>query len=138
MEARNKEILRNFIREVWTEGKVDAADEYLAPRYTVHHDPGDPWDGEALDLADFKERVRKSRAPFPDQRFVIRELIAEPNRVVATWHWTGTHAGDIPGFPASGKPISTSGITVYYFDGEMISGHWQVTDRSGVQQQLSQ
>ena len=138
MEARNKEILRNFVREVWTEGKVDAADEYLAPRYTIHHDPGDPWDGKALDLVGFKERVRKSRAPFPDQRFVISELIAEPNRVVATWHWTGTHTGDIPGFPASGKAISTSGITVYYFDGEMITGHWQISDRSGVHRQLSQ
>ena len=138
MEARNKELLRNFIREVWSEGKVDAAGDYLAPRYTIHHDPGDPWDGKALDLAGYKDRVRKSRAPFPDQRFAIKELIAEPNRVVATWHWTGTHTGDFPGFPASGKSITMSGITVYYFDGEKITGHWQITDRSGVYQQLSQ
>ena len=120
MEARNKELLRNFIREVWSEGKVDAAGDYLAPRYTIHHDPGDPWDGKALDLAGYKDRVRKSRAPFPDQRFAIKELIAEPNRVVATWHWTGTHTGDFPGFPASGKSITMSGITVYYFDGEKL------------------
>ena len=138
MEARSKEILRNFIREVWSEGNVDAAGAYLASRYTIHHDPGDPWDGQALDLAGYKDRVRKSRAPFPDQRFTIRELIAEPNRVVATWTWTGTHTGDIPEFPASGKSISMSGITVYYFDGELITGHWQITDRSGVYHQLSQ
>ncbi len=31
MEARNKELLRNFIREVWSEGKVDAAGDYLHP-----------------------------------------------------------------------------------------------------------
>ena len=138
MEARSKEMLRNFIREVWSEGNVDAAGAYLAPRYTIHHDPGDPWDGQALDLDGYKDRVRTSRAPFPDQRFTIRELIAEPNRVVATWTWAGTHTGDIPEFPASGKSISMSGITVYYFDGELITGHWQITDRSGVYHQLSQ
>ena len=137
MEARNKELLRNFIREVWSEGNVDAAGNYLASQYTVHHDPSDPWDGKVLDLADYKDRVRKSRAPFPDQRFTIKELIAEPNRVVATWHWTGTHTGDFPGFPASGKFITMSGITVYYFDSEKITGHWQITDRSGAYQQLS-
>ena len=119
MEARNKKIVRSFIREVWSNGNVDAADEFLAPRYTIHHDPGDPWDGQALNLEAFKDRVRKSRAPFPDQRFEINELIAEPNRVVVTWKWTGTHSGDIPGFPASGKSISMSGITVYYFDGDV-------------------
>ena len=27
-------------------------------------------------------------------------------------------------------------ITVYYFDGERLTGHWQITDRLGVYQQL--
>ena len=29
-----------------------------------------------------------------------------------------------------------SGATVYYFDDEKIVGHWQITDRLGVFQQL--
>jgi predicted ester cyclase len=44
----------------------------------------------------------------------------------------------MPGFPASGKQIRMSGATVYFFDGERISGHWQITDRLGVYQQLRQ
>ena len=137
MENRAENILAKLIQEVWSDGNVDAADEYIAPLYTIHHDPGDPWDGQTLDLAGFKERVRRSRAPFPDQSFSINELITGPNKVVATWYWSGTHMGDLPGFPASGKSISMSGITVYYFEGEKISGHWQVADRSSVYQQLS-
>lgn len=136
METPNKEFLARFIQEVWSDGMVDAADHYLAPVYTIHHDPGDPWDGQRLDLAGFKNRVRKSRAPFPDQRFTIHELTAESGRVVASWFWTGTHMGDMAGFPASGKPISMSGITVYYFDAGRIAGHWQISDRLGVYQQL--
>lgn len=133
-----KEILTQFTREVWNEGDIEASDKYIAPRYTIHHDPGDPWDKKELDLAGYKERVRLLRGPFPDQNFSIQGLFADGNAVVMTWLWTATHKGDIPGFPASGKQIKMSGATVYYFDGNRLTGHWQITDRLGVYQQLRQ
>ncbi len=133
---RNKEILAEFVREVWNEGNIDRVDNYLAPKYKIHHDPGDAWDQKELDLDGFKERLRLSRAPFPDQCFEIQELIAEGNTVVMTWLWTGTHLGDMPGFPASERKIKMSGAKVYYFEGDRISGHWQIVDRLGVYQQL--
>ena len=133
-----KAILAQFIREVWSEGNVDASDKYIASKYTIHHDPGDPWDGRELDLAGYKERVTISRAAFPDQVFDIQELFADGDAVVMTWRWSGTHKGDIPGFPATGKTIRMSGATVYYFDGSRLTGHWQTTDRLGVYQQLRQ
>ena len=132
-----KGILRNFIHEVWNAGDVKACDKYLAPRYTVHHDPGDPWHGKALDSDGFKARLVQSRAPFPDQIFAVQELFEDGHAVVMTWFWTGTHTGDIAGFPASGKTIRMSGATVYYFEGDRLSGHWQMADRLGVFQQLA-
>jgi steroid delta-isomerase-like uncharacterized protein len=135
-ETDRKELLRRFIEEVWNEGNVEASDRYLAGRYTIHHDPGDPWHGKALDLAGYKARVRLSRAPCPDQRFDLRELFADGDAVVATWFWSGTHAGNLSGFPPSGRVLRMSGATVYYFDGNRISGHWQIIDRLGVFQQL--
>lgn len=131
-----KAILIAFIRDVWNDGNIDSADQYIAPSYTIHHDPGDPWDKKELDLDGYKERVRLSRAPFPDQTFAIQELFFNENAVVMTWFWTGTHLGDFPGFPASGKQIKMSGATVYYFEDDRITGHWQITDRLGVYQQL--
>ncbi len=135
---RKKEILAEFIREVWNEGHLDRADAYLAPSYTIHLDPGDPWEHQTLDLAGFKDRLRISRAPFPDQRFEIQQFLADGDAVAITWLWAGTHLGDMPGFPATGKVIRMSGATVYSFDGERLSGHWQITDRLGVYQQLRQ
>jgi len=131
-----KEILTEFTREVWSEGNIEAADKYITPKYTIHHDPGDPWDKKELDLEGYKDRVRVLRGPFPDQNFSIQGLFADGNAVVMTWLWTATHKGDIPGFPASGKQIKMSGATVYYFDGDRLTGHWQITDRLGVYQQL--
>jgi predicted ester cyclase len=133
---RKKEILTEFIREVWSEGNIDCSDKYLAQLYTIHHDPGDPWDKKELDLEGYKERVRQLRAPFPDQCFEVQELFADGNTVVVSWFWKATHKGDLPGFLASGREIRMSGATVYYFEGERITGHWQITDRLGVYQQL--
>jgi predicted ester cyclase len=82
--------------------------------------------------------LRVSRAPFPDQRFEILGLFVEGDAVAMTWQWTGTHRGDIPGFPASGKRIRMSGATVYDFEGDRLRGHWQVKDALGVYQQLRQ
>jgi len=36
-----KDILKEFIRRVWDEGDADAASEFIASAYTIHHDPGD-------------------------------------------------------------------------------------------------
>lgn len=134
---RLKATLTDFLRRVWSEGDVEAAEGYVAAHYAIAHDPGDPWDGQTLDLAGFKNRVRISRASFPDQRFNIQGLYADDDTVVATWLWSGTHLGDVGPFPASGHSIRMSGATAYAFDGdERLAGHWQITDRLGVFQQL--
>lgn len=135
--SNNQERIKQFLDEVWSEGKVEAVDVWLAPQYTIHHDPGDPWHGKTLDIEGYKERLITSRAPFPDQQFHIQELIGEGGEVAVAWLWTGTHDGDMPGFPATGNVVSMSGLTIYYFEGDRVSGHWQVTDRLGVFQQLS-
>ena len=67
---RLKDLLTSFMREVWSDGAVERCDTYLADRYTIHHDPGDPWDGQTLDIDAFKDRVRLSRAPFPISNFM--------------------------------------------------------------------
>jgi steroid delta-isomerase-like uncharacterized protein len=135
-DAQRKAILTRFLDEVWNYGDVDAAANYIAPGYVVRHDPGDAWQGKTLTLDDYKARLRAALAPFPDQHFQVQELYADNGNVVATWLWTATHKGDLPGLPATGRPVRMSGATVYYFQGDKLSGHWQIIDRLGVFQQL--
>ncbi|WP_199555630.1 ester cyclase [Sandaracinobacteroides hominis] len=137
MTTGRKELLARFIRQVWDDGDAEAAGDYLAPAYTIHHDPGDPWEGRTLDLQGFRERLVQSRAAFPDQRFDVQGMFADGDGVVMTWLWEATHAGDIPGYPATGHRIRMSGATLYLFDAEdRLTGHWQIADRLGVFQQL--
>jgi steroid delta-isomerase-like uncharacterized protein len=135
--SARKAILARFLDEVWSNGDVAACARYLSDDYTIHHDPGDPWEGQRLTLAEFQDRVRLSRAPFPDQRFDAQTMLAEGRQVAVSWLWSATHQGDLPGFPATGQFIRMSGTTIYYFDGQdRICGHWQITDRLSVFQQL--
>ena len=131
-----KDLIGDFLQTVWNDGNVEACDQFLGPLYDVHHDPGDPWDGRTLTLAEFKERVRVSRAPFPDQQFTIETAVQEGETVAIAWHWKGTFLADLPGFKATGKVVRTSGLTIYHTISSRITGHWQVTDRLSVLQQL--
>ncbi|OFX01540.1 MAG: hypothetical protein A3E78_08805 [Alphaproteobacteria bacterium RIFCSPHIGHO2_12_FULL_63_12] len=126
-----------FFDEVWNRRDLTRLGRYIAPDYTIRSDPGDPWDGKTLTRAEFADRLRISCAPFPDQVFSIADLLAEGNRVVADWRWTGTHLADLPGFPASGRVIKTSGVTIYDFEDGLLRGHRQQTDRLSVYRQLA-
>ncbi|MGI4880577.1 MAG: ester cyclase [Janthinobacterium lividum] len=136
--SERKARLQSFLDRVWSGGEIDACDDYLGASYTIEHDPGDPWEGRTLDLAGFKDRVRQSRAPFPDQRFAVQAMLADDAGVAVSWTWSATHHGDIPGFPATGAPLAMSGMTLYRFDAaDRITGHWQVSDRLAIFQQLA-
>lgn len=133
-----KSRLERFIDRAWSQGDLSAIDDFVGETYSVRHDPGDPWDGQTLTRDGLKDRVATSRAPFPDQRFTLVQMLREGSHVAVSWNWTGTHKGDIPGFPASGRALTMSGITIYDFDAEgRITGHWQLADRLGVYRQLT-
>ena len=137
--STRQQFLRDFLDLVWSAGEIEASERFIADRYTIRHDPGDPWEGQTLGLAAFKERVRLSRAPFPDQRFDVQQWFENGKCVAVTWLWSGMHLGDMPGFPASGKRLQMSGATTYWFDeADRLCGHWQVTDRLGIFRQLQQ
>ena len=135
--AEKKAFVAAFLDIVWTRGDVSELGRFLAPRYTIRSDPGDPWDGRTLTREEFAERLTISRAPFPDQVFIIEEMIADEAGVAVAWRWEGTHLADLPGFPASGRKVKTSGLTFYSFEDGKLSGHRQQTDRLGVFQQLA-
>ena len=137
--GERKKLLTTFIEKVWSQGRIESCDDFVGDTYTIRHDPGDPWDGQTLSRDGFKERVRISRGPFPDQRFTLVSILEEDYSVVIAWTWAGSHKGEIAGFAATGARLTMSGLTIYDLDEQnRIRGHWQVTDRLGIFQQLTQ
>ena len=136
MNKEHQNLLVSFVERVWNNGELDAIEEFVSETYTIHHDPGDPWDKQTLSPKGLRERVQISRAPVPDQSFDIQSIYSDHNSVCITWLWHGTHKGEIAGVSPTGKGLNMSGATVYYFEKGKITGHWQITDRLGIYQQL--
>lgn len=131
-----KSILSAFMEQVWNHGDFSQLENFVAPAYEIKNDPGDPWEGQTLTITTFKERVLYSKNAFPDLHFEIQEMIAENQKVVASWIMSGTHQGDLPQLPASGKSFSISGITIYYFEEGKLCGHTQAFDQLGFLSQI--
>lgn len=72
----------------------------------------------------------------PDQVFAAIDMIGDGGRIAVTWSWRGTRSAEIAGIPATGRPITMTGVTVYHFDGDRIAGHWQIADKLAVVMQL--
>ena len=132
----NSAVLRRFIERVWNAGDLAAIDALVGETYTIHSDPGDPWDGRTLTREGFRERVALSRVPFPDLRFELGEMVAAGDRVAVAWIMHGTQTGPLGERPATGRSIRVHGMTIYDFTGGRITGHRQVVDRLAVAQQL--
>lgn len=134
-----KKLLTSFMEEVWSLGHIEACDHFIGETYTVRHDPGDPWDGQILSREGFKQRVRLSRGPLPDQRFAPVSMLEDGDAIAIAWTWVATHTSEVAGFAPTGARFTMSGLTIYDFDEEnRIRGHWQIVDRLGLYRQLAQ
>jgi predicted ester cyclase len=123
-------------RLVWNRGEYVEIKRLVAPQYTIHSDPGDPWEGQTLDRRTYEERVGYSRDAFPDLAFTVHEAVSAGGRIAVRWSAEGTHAGDLRGLPATGKRLRFTGQTIYERKEGQVAGHWQVVDRLGFLEQL--
>jgi steroid delta-isomerase-like uncharacterized protein len=66
---------------------------------------------------------------FPDVTFEVRSNFANGTRGGAEWIMRGTHSGDMPGMPATGKRVEVRGASVFEFAGDKIqrcSDYWDM------------
>jgi steroid delta-isomerase-like uncharacterized protein len=68
----------------------------------------EPFVGKAAIMA----RKGIGMAAIPDLKIAVTNRIAHGPQVLVEWTATGTHTGDFPGVPASGRPFSIRGVTV--------------------------
>ena len=129
-------VIVDLHRLVWNRGEYGEIERLVAARYTIHSDPGDPWEGQILDRQGYEERVNYSRHAFPDLEFTVHEAVSAGDRVAVRWSAEGTHAGELRGLPATGKRLRFIGQTIYEMKDGQVAGHWQVVDRLGFFEQL--
>jgi steroid delta-isomerase-like uncharacterized protein len=71
-----------------------------------------PFPGQGPGLEGLKDVLRGMRSAFPDLHFSVEEQIAEDNKVLTRFEWTGTHRGDFLGVPATGRSVKVWGMVL--------------------------
>jgi len=77
---------------------------------------------------EFKAVLNRLQRAFPDIQYRIDDTIVAGDRIVLRWQARGTHRGEYLGIPATGRPVSYTGITVYELQGERIARVWVAAD----------
>ena len=73
--------------------------------------------------ASVKELFESIYASMPDYTMTLVSAVTDEDRGGAEWLMSGTHLGDFPGLPASGKSFSLRAAAVMRFSTGRIS-HW--------------
>ncbi len=73
---------------------------------------------------------------FPDQRVTIQKLIAEGDEVAGLATYTGTHAGPIGEFPATGRSVESTFLAFFRIEAGRIAELWVEWDNVAMLTQL--
>lgn len=131
MSQDNHAFGRRWFEEVWNRGNVSAIREMMAPGCVVHGLGGDLVGPDAF--IPFQAAYRNA---FPDLHLVVEETVVEGDRLALRWSATATHTGDGLGFPATGRTVRFTGMTIGRVkDGQLVEG-WNSFDQLGLLQQL--
>jgi predicted ester cyclase len=76
------------------------------------------------------------RSAFPDSTWTVEEQMAEGDKVLSRFLWSGTHHGDFLGIPATRRPIRVWGMVIDPFAGEKIVSTRILMDTFGMMMQL--
>ena len=80
--------------------------------------------------------MRTLRGAFPDLRFSLEDTIARDDMVVTRWHAQGTHRGEYLNVPASGRRMTTTGMTMHRLENGKIMEGWTNWDALGMLAQI--
>jgi steroid delta-isomerase-like uncharacterized protein len=126
MTLENKAIVRRLYEEMWNQRKLEVLNELVSPSHALH---APNFSGSAIGPEAYKRLASEFFAGIPDLHWTIEDTIAEQDKVVVCWTFSGTHRGDYMGIPATNKKVSSEGITVHHIAGGKIMdsyGYWDV------------
>ena len=124
---------RRFFEEVWNQGNVVAAGDFLAAEFTSHN----TFDVTILGPEEYGQAVLDYRTAFPDLTVTLEDVFAVGDRVAVRGIDRGTHQGEFMGRAATGRPMTATWIEIFRIhSGKAVEG-WVETDMRRLLDQLS-
>ena len=87
---------------------------------------------------EFKAVLRRLQRAFPDIQYRIDDVIVAGDRIALRWEARGTHRDDYLGVPATGRPVSYTGVTIYELRDGRIARIWVAADLLSLLRRLRQ
>ena len=131
VQERNKTMAVHFFEEVLDQGHLERYADSHRKDFVVHGDHGNTGS-----LDDDIAAAREERAALPDMRVHVDHVVAENDLVSVTWTASGTNTHEGMGFPATGKRVVSTGMTLFRFEAGKIVEEWSVFDMLSVLTQL--
>jgi len=120
----NKAVVRRLVEEVFNQGRLDAVHELFGPGH-IHHVGARQFRGPDGARAVFAG----IQAQFPEYQMTIDDLVAEGDRVVASFSVRASHG-------MIGREIAYTGIDIYRLaDGKIVERRGLV-DTAAIEAQL--
>jgi steroid delta-isomerase-like uncharacterized protein len=130
----NKTIIRRYYEELWNHGRLELAEELVAPDIAFRGSLSTRSRG----IDAFRSYVQTIRKAFPDYHNVIEDLIGEGDKVVARLTHKGTHRGDVLfGSAPAGMQVSFPGIAIFRLADGRIADAWVIGDILILMRQLA-
>ena len=133
-QEKNKTAARTFFEEVLNQGKLERYSDFHTADFVAHSTNTN--NERDYTLAEDLAMAREERYALPDMQMAVNHMVAEGDMVVVHWTVWGTNTQPGMGLPATGKPVKTSGMTLFRFRAGKISEEWNAWSMLSVLKQV--
>lgn len=127
----SRAVVEKLHREIFQQGKMDLLDQIVAKDYVVHTPTGDQTRDEH-----FGEELPRFLRAFPDLQLHVEDRVAEDDKVVTRFYFTGTHKGEFAGTAPTGAEITLPGIVIERVENGKVAETWVQRNDMWLMQQL--
>jgi steroid delta-isomerase-like uncharacterized protein len=130
---QNKALVRRVREEFISHGRMEVADEVLAPDFVYH---GPAMLPEVRGREAFKQTIAAFRQAFPDLTERVVEQFADADRVISRFATRGTFAGDLMGMAPTGNSYAADGVDICRIADGRVAEMWAMFDTLAMFQQI--
>ena len=134
MSEANKNLVRRYLDEVGSQGKLEVVDKIFASDF-VNHFPAHAGE-DAVGSDKVKTFVAGMRKRAPYRKLAVEDLIAEGDKVVARVTIRGSRIGEWQGIPADGKAYEMSEFMIFRVANGKLAERWMIADWWGEMKNL--
>jgi steroid delta-isomerase-like uncharacterized protein len=124
------EVLAAFAEEVFGKKDFSQLDRFVRADY-IQHNPL-----VAHGSAGFRQFFESWFKASPDFKHEVKQIAVAGDRVWVYGTYSGTHAGDWLGLPATGRAYSFDAVDIFRIEDGKLAEHWDVLDIYSLFRQL--